>query len=220
MFSEMMKSEIERHSEQMLKAHPVVAAARAGELTREAVGRYLSSLHLTVSHTPKHLLRADAEARARGHDALGKFLISKCAEEIGHEKWAEDDMRLLGKGDFAASYSPLPAAHRLVRYLGELAERDPRLYLVYSLAAEYFTVLAGPTWIRVLTEGCQIPVDALTVVSKHVIADQKHAAEGIEAIDEFITDPSLGPAMKETLSQTFSLYGDLFDEVVAVGRDS
>jgi hypothetical protein len=102
----------------------------------------------------------------------------------------------------------------LLEYLDDLTETDPRLYVVYALTNEYFTVLAGPTWIRALSENCGVPVEALTIASKHVEADRAHAARGFSELDHLITDDGMIPAVLVTVDQTMRLFDRFFREVV------
>lgn len=184
-----------------------------------SVDRYLGSLHFLLSQTVPHLKIARAQALKMGDPALVRYFERKLEEEVGHEKWAEDDIRELQRhGGGGRAHAPLPAMLELVEYLAHLAESNPRLYVVYILSNEYFTVLAGPTWIQALTQHCGVPDSALTAASKHVEADQAHAAHGFEAIDELIRDPAMASAVNGTVDRTLRLFDQFFREVVAVSN--
>jgi hypothetical protein len=147
---------------------------------------------------------------------LASWFERKIAEESGHERWPEQDLGELSRhGGVAVAGQTLPAIVELARYLSELIERDPRMYFVYALCAEYFTVLAGPTWISVLTEHCGIPVAALTAASKHVAADEAHAEHGFVQIDALVAgEAELEAPVTNTVRRTLGFFDQFFREVV------
>lgn len=215
MFSETIKQELHRRVDRMATGHPAVKQAKEGKVGANQVANYLASLHFLFSQTIPHMERAKARSVHLGLVGLVPFFERKLVEEVGHEKWAEDDLRELVRHSGAVLGRPLPATVELVKYLTDLIESDPRLYIVYAVCTEYFTVLAGPVWIQALTENCGVPRAALTAASKHVEADQEHAVHGFAEIDELITDPALGPAVADTVDRTMRLFDQLFREVVA-----
>lgn len=202
----------------MATSHPAVAQAKQGKVGASQVANYLASLHFLLSQTVPHMEKARAQSVRLGQAGLVSFFERKLVEEVGHEKWAEDDLRKLAEHNGAALGRPVPAAVELGDYLTDLIEKDPRLYVVYVVCTEYFTVLAGPAWIQALTENCGIPDGALTAASKHVEADLEHAAHGFADIDSLITDPALGQAVADTVDRTMRLFDQLFREVVAASN--
>lgn len=216
MFSETIKQELQTRTLKMTTSHMAVTQAKLGKVDTYSVGRYLVSLHYLMSQTVPHLERAKALARQAGQGSLVAYFEKKLEEETGHDKWAADDIRVLtSHAGHTAPGRPVPAAVELARYVASLIETDPRFYVVYVVCAEYFTVLAGPTWIEALTANCGVPGSALTVASKHVEADQAHAEHGFADIDEHLADPALEPAIASTIDRTMQLFDQLFREVVA-----
>ncbi len=197
----------------MAAEHPCLAAARAGAISRYAVLRYLESLRYLLLHSQMYLQRAESGARSRGLNDLASFFEKKVAEEAGHDKWAEEDLSNLGGGP--AELEPLPAMRELVLYLDDLIRREPRLFAVYTTIAEYMTVLAGPIWVRALNEGCGVPLDSLTALTKHIEADQHHAAEAFRVLDVLITDESLESDVRRTIDDTMCLFSKVYDQVAS-----
>ena len=217
MLSETVRKELQLRTSELVAAHPAVVEAKAGRVGPEGVANYLASLRFLISQTVPHLTRARDRATQLKQLDLASCFERKIAEETGHERWAEEDLRELSRhGGVAVAGRPLPAIVELARYLNELIERDPRMYLVYALCTEYFTVLAGPTWISVLTEHCGVPGAALTVASKHVAADEAHAEHGFLQIDALLaSEPGLEVTVANTVRRTLSFFDQFFREVVS-----
>jgi pyrroloquinoline quinone (PQQ) biosynthesis protein C len=216
LLSETIKQELRARADEMASSHPAVVQARQGKVDSSNVANYLASLQFLFSQTVRHLEQAKAQAVRMGHAELVPFLERKIAEETGHEEWAENDLFQLSRHrGVTLSGRPLPAVVELVDYLDDLTETDPRLYIVYALSTEYFTVLAGPTWIRLLTEHCGVPLAALTAATKHIEADQAHAAHGFSILDELIRDPGLTPEARRTVDRMICLFDQFFREVVS-----
>lgn len=200
----------------MAATHPAVAQAREGRVSADGVADYLASLGFLFSQTVPHMKKARVQALRLGHERLVPFFERKIAEETGHERWAESDLReLVRHAGRQVDGRPLPAILELCEYLNELIETDPRLYIVYALATEYFTVLAGPTWVQLLSENCGVPLDALTAASKHIEADREHAAEGLSGLDEMMPDPALAADARGTIDRMMRLFDQFFREVVS-----
>lgn len=198
----------------MLEHHPTAARVRAGRLPAGAISGYLGSVHSLLLHTVPHLRRARERAELLGFTELAEHFSEKVGEEASHHRWAEDDLRHLGEtfpglGRRAA----LPAIGELTTYLEALIDEDPRLYLVYASCNEYFMVVAGPPWMALLHQHCGVPFEALTVIGKHVQADQHHAVEGLEAVERLAGDPALQPRVLRTVDDTLGLFSKLFDQM-------
>jgi hypothetical protein len=199
----------------MLNSSPLFNRARQGRIPPSVVHSYLRSLHYLISHTQPHLRVARERAIACGQFELAAFFEEKQRDEAGHEEWAESDMRRLAHcfGDLGP-VSPAPSIVALCRFIERLIGEDPRLYVVYMLSAEYFTVLLGPVWVEALTTGCGVPVAALTVVSKHVEADAEHSREGFLAIERFAAAPGLQERVLDAVNATFKYFAQLPEDLL------
>jgi pyrroloquinoline quinone (PQQ) biosynthesis protein C len=202
----------------MIQNHPAVEAAATGKITPAGVACYLASLHFLFTQTVPHMIRAEARANELGLSRLPAYFRGKVEEEEGHERWAEEDIAEFERANAGlGSAAPAPAVRELVQLLAETIERDPRLYVAYAVAIEYFTVLTGPTWIEALSTGCGVSTDALTSVSKHVAADQHHAAAGFAQIDELLGDAKLFEPVQKLLSRVFELIWAMLEQASSVG---
>lgn len=207
MIASALRYEIESHAARIRAGNPLFRSAAAGRAPAAAIERYLASLRYLLAGSSPCLVRAAARARDLGQDALADHLIEKELEERGHDRWAEEDLGVL-RAEFGTRCDdrPVPAMVELLRYIEQIIDRDPSLYLAYILWAEYFTVLVGGELIENLVRKCGVPADAMTCVAKHVELDQDHAAEGIEIIDALIGDPRKLPDLRAALNHAMALF--------------
>jgi hypothetical protein len=189
-FAEQVRAKIEQHARQ-LADRPLLLKAREGLIGPDVVRTHLSSAQYLILHTQPHLSLAYDRAQRMGIGSLADYFREKATEELGHDAWARGDLEQIEARFGDGPTQPTPAIKGLMRWVGDLIAEDARLYLVYILFAEYFTVVAGPLWVDALTQRCGIPETALTVVSKHVEADAEHAREGFQVLNEYFQDESL-----------------------------
>jgi len=191
------------------------AVTKAGTLTADMVSRYLASLHYMLTLTPLHMARARDAARALGDEPLAQHFQHKLEEEVGHDAWAENDLRALeSKKQSAAKSEVMPSAFALGRHIEAAIDEHPALYLAYIGFAEYITVVVGPEWLALLAERCNIPRTSMTVVDYHVELDREHAEEGFSVMDDLIGDPKLLPRMREMMEQSAALFDAYCNEAV------
>lgn len=204
MIADALRVEVERYAHEVRMKNPLMQGAKRGELTREHVVRYLTNVHHLVCHTPLHLVRARDRARELGDERLAVHFETRFAEEVGHEKWAEQDIASLARVNAPVMTDGVIASsmRSLLRYIEEIIDRDPALYLSYILLAEYLIVLLGPEFLTELEANCNIPKSSMTVIAKHAELDQDHTEEALENIDDLVGNPRKLPAMREALLES------------------
>lgn len=204
MIADALRVEIERYAAQVRGSNPLLQSAKRGELTREHVVRYLVNVHHLVSHTPIHLVRARERARALGDERLAVHFETRFAEEVGHDAWAERDIASLVRinAPSMTDANVSSSMKALLRYIEEIIDRDPSLYLSYILLAEYLIVLLGPEFLSELETNCGIPRSSMTVIANHAELDQDHTEEAFENIDDLVGDPRKLPRMREALLES------------------
>jgi len=164
--------------------------------------------------TPAHMTRARERAEALGDARLAAHFRHKLGEELGHEVWAEEDLRSL-QSERIARTDVLESARNLARSNEALIEDHPALYLVYIAFVEYFTAIHGPAWLQLLEERCGIPQSSMTAVGKHAELDREHAEEGFAVLDDLVEDPAMLPRMRAALSRSIALFEAQCAEVVS-----
>lgn len=188
---------------------------KEGALTPDMLARYLGSLRYMLTLTPIHLRRARERALEQGDQELAAFFQEKLEEEVGHDAWADNDLRVLAEAKQRAFASDvMPSAKAYGAYLDAAVEENPALWLAYAAFQEYITVVLGPKWIGMLVERCDIPRDAISVIDKHVELDREHAEENFAVLDDFVRDPKLLPRMREAMAACAALFDAYTGEAV------
>jgi hypothetical protein len=213
MISEVLCAEIEAFADRALSSSVAAVKVRSGELKPQAVANYLASLSFLLERTIGHLRAAAAGAERAGNSELAEYYRQKVREEVGHHRWADEDLQML-KGAFGNGLNGaiLPSMLEFSHRLDQSISTGPKRYLAHVLLAEYFTVLAGPEWVRLLRENVGIPSNALTVVSRHVELDATHTEEGCQEIDRLL-DPDDLADLRDALAVSIEMMGRFLDDV-------
>lgn len=171
---------IEPWSEQMLN-HPLAELARSGNLPSSAMAAYLESLRVLFGSAEHNLQTALERATQLRNPALAAYFERKLREEVGHDRWAADDLRQL-PGVAKRQLSAVPSAVRLVELQRTLISEHPLCYVAYILWTEYFSVLVGDSWLDAL-ETSGYARSQVSAIAKHIEADREHSAAVLREID-------------------------------------
>src|SRR5688572_4435336 len=215
MIADALKFDIEAHARRVRTGNRFMLQALAGTVPPEAVERYLASLRFLFRATTHCLIRARERAGAAGLAELASFYAAKRREEQGHDRWAHRDLEVLTTRlpvDYVGMQ--VPAIEELVAFVERTIDADPRDYLAYMLWVEYFTVLVGADFVRLLVERNGIPIEALSAIVNHVELDVGHVEEGIETIDRFVDDPAHLEPMRAVVRTAASLFDLATDQMV------
>ena len=177
---------------------------------------FVSNTEYIVGLTPVHLDIARKEANESGDQALADYFALKIAEESGHDKWAQEDIKKLElKGASQANLQHLESMKEIARYNEALIKKDPYQYLVYILFTEYFTVIAADECFSGLGTHSNISKDDLTVISKHAELDKEHVGEFRETFSSLPQNrmPS-EESLRKTLHDIFKLYQSFWTELM------
>jgi pyrroloquinoline quinone (PQQ) biosynthesis protein C len=218
MLSKKMLSVIEEFSEQILKENPFALAAQEGLVTEQQITTYLQNLRWVFKNNTAYLKFAEQRAEQLSLFELKNFFQSKYKEEIGHEQWAEEDLKHREVQNSTNSDFILPSTRRLIAYLHDLIHADPNLFLAYMLFTEYFTVIVGPRFLSLLENQCGIPRSEVSSIGKHVEADQAHTTEDAEIIDHLVYGTSHSAAMMEALYGSIVRIDCLLAECVGIAQ--
>jgi hypothetical protein len=170
-----------------------------------------------VAHTPINLQLAVRAAAVRGQADLEAHYRKKIAEEVGHDQWAEADVKVID-GRFGANADDVGASRwidAVIAYNQKMIEHDPKLYTVYILLTEFTTVLAGPPLIELMRSRCGITPDMLSVVGNHAELDKAHVSDGLQEIDRLIPEAAEADCLA-ALHQGMKLFEAFFADVGAV----
>ena len=206
---------IEPWSEQLLR-HPLAELARSGKLPSSAMAAYLESLRVLFGSAEHNLQTALERATQLQTPALAAYFERKLLEEVGHDRWAADDLRKL-PGVAKRELSAVPSALRLIELQRTLIAEHPLCYVAYILWTEYFSVLVGDSWLDAL-ETSGYARSQVTAIAKHIEADREHAAAVLREIDTLWQgDPPL-VSMVRAVEQACCTFESFCAEVLSVAQ--
>lgn len=201
MIADALRAEIETFAKTRIRENLLFRMAEEGTVDVPCIRAYLTNIHYLLRQTPICLVRARKRALAAGDMPLAEHFKAKLEEEAGHFRWAEDDLASL-PSIAEATPGVLASMQRNVDYVVRTIDDEPALYLAYILFTEYFTVVVGPEWLRLLEDRCGIPRTSMTAIDKHIELDQDHVEEALESIDDLVGDPKLLPRLRTVLRDT------------------
>lgn len=216
MIAAILKSDLDGYASDMHRTNAMFAGAAEGRMTADQVGYYLSNLRLLLHTSAVHLERARLRALALGDHDLAEHFATKWAEERGHDRWAENDLKHLEEEkQIVRSSEYASALLGLLQFLQETIDRDPYAYLAHMLFAEYLIALRGGEWLALIEERCGVAVRMMTAVGNHVELDKAHADEGFEVVDRLVKDPSKADTMRGVLHRVIAYFDELSRQVMA-----
>jgi hypothetical protein len=214
MIANALRVEIERYAVRMKRSNRLFTKAEDGTFTSETMVNYLTNVRHLVWHGQLYIVRARERALAVSDERLARHYEQKRGEELGHEAWADRDIRRVSAvSTVQVPTGVLPSVHDLVTFLAAVVDEDPALYLSYMLFAEYLIVLLGPEWLQMLEERCGIPRSSMTVIGNHIELDREHVEEALDQIDALVGDPRKLPRMREVLVDVLAYFDRFCAEV-------
>jgi pyrroloquinoline quinone (PQQ) biosynthesis protein C len=214
MVAELIKTEIDNYLERLKRTSPLFQNARNGKLQPENIANYVFNIRHLVSQTQFHLALARKRASMKNSPSLAQYFASKMQEEAGHEVWGDEDLERI-RARYGKAPTPRVSSFmkKLIDEIEESIERNPALYVVYMLFAEYQTVAAGPEILELMETNCQIPKEMISVVGNHIELDRDHAEEGLKCADEFLTDSRTIEEARITLLRFITLFEGFCSEM-------
>lgn len=185
-----------------------------GTFTRELYIQQLKETFHFVRHTPTYILMAAARVGLR-LPALQKRFIRHAQEEVGHDRWALEDLQALGVDvSTIPQEAPLPHTTALVAYqMHTVAHGNPVGLLGLEYAMEGSTAeSAGPLITRIQAL-LQLPDSALNFFRRHVQVDAHHARENSLALVELVHSGEDRLAVMHNARDSYILYASLYDGI-------
>lgn len=200
-----------------LRQSKLYEMAAQGRVSHRTVQSYLANLRYVFRETPVYLKLARRVALERGEVELANFFEQKLEEEAGHDRWAEDDLRVLDPCSVVEEVGPpFGPLSELFVFLESAIVRDPYWLLPYLLMAEYVTVAIGPEWVALLETRCSVPASAMTSVSRHVEHDEQHVRDDIRVIDDLLPSDFDLAGMQATLRTSINCWERFYEELAAL----
>jgi hypothetical protein len=184
-----------------------------GTLGVEEVAFYLSNIRELVKTTPRQLTVARRHAKRLGNEALAAHFLHKLGEEVGHDRWADDDLETLRDRVRPVNPDICASMRDLIAWIDATIDEDPVLHLAYMLFSEYLIVLLGPAWLELLEAHCDVPRSSMTVIDKHAELDRDHVDEAMGEIDRLVDDPAKLRRMREIVAESIEHFERFCGEV-------
>lgn len=189
-----------------------------GTLTEQHYILFLWETWHFVQHTPRHLLMA-AERMPEG--AMAERFRRHALEEVGHDRWALEDLSALGVcADRVQSSTPLPETLRLIAYQRHTAAAlEPMALLGLEYGMEGFTAKAGGAAVDGLNRSLGLPPEATRFLRRHAQLDVRHLDEDIAAIERFVQTPAQRAAVVTNARASMLLYAAVYDSICRVADE-
>lgn len=214
-FHETLAAATQAEREFLLTA-PVIREALTGTISLPRYLAFLSQAWHHVRHTIPLLMAAGSRVPPRLH-WLQKDLIHYLEEEVGHDEWILNDIRVAG-GDVEAvrASTPHPATDALVAYVYDnVGRRNPVGIFGMVFVLEGTSVAIALNAADRIQAALALPDSAFTYLRSHGTLDQEHVRD-LQSILDRLTDPQDHAAITQCARTLFWLYGSMFrglDEV-------
>ena len=208
-------SSIDAYYRELKTRNSFFVATLTGTLTPQQLATYIFNLKYTVAQTIPQCKIGAIRSKEMGFAKLHDYFKLKINEEAGHDKWAQEDLEnLRNVYQIDIKMNLCKPMIDLVAHNHNIVQKDPRLYLVYMLFAEYFTVHAGPEFLKGIEQACGIPKKHISVLAKHVALDSEHVAEWKHVVEECKVDfTTLHDQAISTFLDVMKLYGNFWEYV-------
>jgi hypothetical protein len=213
MLSQILLHDVESYAARLRDESPLLTHAKTRALPPDAIGLYLAGLRYLTQAGVQLLSRAAECAEREDDEALAVHLQKKAGEEVGHYRWADNDIHNLERQFKIHVGRPAsPALRKLMAFLAREIEAQPAHFLAYALLVEHLTVTIGPEWLETLEKHSGILPSNVSVVKNHVDLDRGHVEEGLQEID-FLVDAADLDGMRRTIRTSSEHLDAFFGEV-------
>ena len=213
MLGEKVKAFIDKEADRVARSNPFFQATYRGELTAQQWEKFIQNIIYLIRFTPPHLKRALKKAQVQGLPTMQRFFSEKISEEVGHDKWGEQDVASL-KGEFQEVDLDAinSGTQKMLAYHKDIIDRDCRLYVLYIMFAEYFTVIKGEELIGNLEKKCNIARDCASVITKHSDLDREHIIDDLKVLNHEEFSSFSDDEIEKILRNTFCFYEEMVNQ--------
>jgi pyrroloquinoline quinone (PQQ) biosynthesis protein C len=193
----------------------IVKSLFSGSFDSAGYTRYLQNVYCYAQHSP--VVMALAAARCTGsHPELASYLLHHAQEELGHDRWAFDDLRDLGlTEEEILSSLPTPACEAMIAHTYYTAGHANPIGLfgwMYVLEA-VGSDLGGMVAQQLVKASAGGPVTEHRFVARHGVTDVGHTEELAEQITKYVTATDDYKAVVRVGEIIVGLYSRIFREI-------
>lgn len=194
---------------------PILQRALRGDIVKDEYVSFLVQAYHHVKHTIPLLMGCGyrlPEQHAWLRTAVGEYI----EEEMGHEEWILDDIKVCGGDREAARNStPSPATELMVAYAYDVIQRrNPLGFFGMVLVLEGTSVAIATTAAGVIKDTLSLPDDAFHYLNSHGVLDQSHI-KFFEELMNRVSDSGDQDMIIHCAKMFYQLYGNIFRSLSA-----
>lgn len=189
-----------------------IEAVTDGSIELRHYVSYLVDVHAYAQHSSQVIALAGARLVPR-EPQLAEYLFRHAGEELGHDKWAAEDLRELGVDDRDPSrMSPSSACLRMIGLEYLYAERlNPVGLFGWMFALETLGGTVGGAVGMRLNRTLGLDGRGLRFLLGHAEADSHHSEDLFNAIAEHVKAPQDVDAVERMARESVDLYCAILD---------
>lgn len=205
---------IEDRMEFILRSNSLFLALREREPKKNELAQYITDTHFLITFTQPNLKKALNASIAIYNTKLSYYFLEKIFEEIGHEKWAEEDLKNNNISNRSDNHSPTKSMQSLVSFLSKMASESPLNYSAYVLVAEETVAKFGDRVLQ-LFRASKNGNNTLSVIDKHINLDIAHSESDKNKLTEIFTDLNRQEldGVIATVNESLNLINSAFEEI-------
>jgi heme oxygenase len=203
---------LQDRTQSALLATRIVRSLSQGTVRRSQYRAYLVDVHAYACHSPQ-VIGLAATRLASSHPALASYLFVHAGEELGHDRWAADDLQDLGVD--AARRSALPVSSPCLRMIGleylYAAHLNPVGLFGWMFVLESLGGSIGGRIAHGLDQALGLEGRALRFLAGHGQADAQHARELFAVISAHVQTEADLAVFHRVASESAELYVSILD---------
>ena len=205
-------AEVRRLVLENLKGTDAVASVLAGDADPEMYGRYLTNVWHYAQHSATVIGLAGSRC-VHAHPKLADYLLHHAREELGHERWAIDDLAALGIAeDSLRETRPTTSCAAMIGFEYYIAgHANPVglfgwLYVLESMGDDLGGIVSDR-----IRESLDLP-SGVKFLEGHGEADEEHTKDIIEQIEQNVCAADM-PDVHYVADVVADLYVQMFREL-------
>ena len=189
---------------------PILHAAGAGKISREAYVAFLGEAYHHVKHTVPLLMACGARLPER-YEWLREAMAEYITEEIGHQEWILNDIKACGADAEAVRHGkPGMATEIMVAYAHDMVQRvNPIGFLGMVLVLEGTSVALATQAGHAIRQSLGLDGKAFTYLTSHGALDVGHTDFYASLVNR-IEDAEDRQVLIHSAQTFYKLYGDIF----------
>lgn len=189
---------------------PVLQRALRGDIANDEYQAFLGQAYHHVKHTVPLMMACGTrlgEERQWLLRAMGRYI----EEEMGHEHWILDDIRVCGGDpDAVRLAAPHPATELMVAYAYDVVQRrNPVGLFGMVFVLEDTSVRLATQAAEAIQQRLHLPVSAFHYLTSHGALDRNHLAF-FERLMNRVEEPADQAMIRHCANMFYRLYGDIF----------